>query len=58
MADPQITPTKFIEPIRCPNCSEMAYIIRRMLDDTKHDGSEIWAFQCVNGHTTEKPGRH
>ena len=57
MTQPEITPTNLIEPIHCPKCDERAYIIRRILDDLKRDGSEVWTFQCVNGHNTEKNGK-
>lgn len=46
-----------IQPICCPSCGEKASIIRRALDASKDDGSEIWAFQCENGHVTEVPDR-
>ena len=55
MTQPEIT--NLIEPIHCPKCDERAYIIRRILDDLKRDGSEVWTFQCVNGHNTEKNGK-
>jgi len=53
----QITHTNHIAPIHCPQCDERAYIIRRTTDAFKRDGSEVWTFQCVNGHNTEKTGR-
>ena len=51
------TLTNHIRPIRCPQCAERAYIIRRVLDAVERDGSEVWTFQCVNGHNTEKSGK-
>ena len=57
MAQQPITPTMFIEPIHCPKCDERAYIIQRVRDALKRDGSEVWTFQCVNGHNTEKRGK-
>jgi hypothetical protein len=57
MTERETMPTHFIEPIRCPHCTEMSYIIRRRGDAFGGDGSEVWSFQCVNGHNTEKSGR-
>ena len=57
MDTPTTTLTNHIQPIRCPLCAERAYIIRRVLDALKLDGSEVWTFQCVNGHDTEKSGK-
>jgi hypothetical protein len=51
------TPTNLIEAIHCPQCDERAYIIRRTTDGFKRDGSEVWTFQCVNSHNTEKSGQ-
>ena len=57
MSQSQSTLTNLVRPIQCPKCGERAYIIRRILDDLKRDGSEVWTFQCVNGHDTEKNGQ-
>jgi Zn ribbon nucleic-acid-binding protein len=57
MVEPKITPTNLIAPIQCPQCSEKGYIIRRWHDPFSRHGSEVWTFQCVNGHHTEKSGR-
>ena len=57
MDTPKITLTNLIQPIRCPECAERAYIIRRVMDAGKRDGSELWSFQCVNGHNTEQSGK-
>jgi hypothetical protein len=54
---PKVTLTNHIGPIHCPQCDERAYLIRRTMDAIKHDGSEVWTFQCVNGHYTEKAGQ-
>jgi hypothetical protein len=62
MTEPQlvpvakVTPTNFIEPIRCSKCNDAAYVIRRTMDP-KQDGSEVWSFHCVNGHYTERSGQ-
>jgi hypothetical protein len=53
----KITPTNLIVPIQCPRCSEKSYVIRRWHDPFSRTGSEVWTFQCVNGHYTEKSGR-
>jgi len=58
MDEPTITHTNEIAAIHCPQCGERAYIIRRTMDDFRRDGSEVWLFQCVNGHNTEKSGQH
>ena len=47
------TPTLLIRPIACPRCGEKAGIIRRAPDARQTDGSEVWAFQCDQGHITE-----
>jgi hypothetical protein len=57
MVEPIKTPTNLIKPIRCPHCGERAYIILRRLDALKRDRSEVWTFQCVNGHNTDRSGR-
>jgi hypothetical protein len=57
MDAPKATLTNHIQPIRCPQCDERAYIIRRVPDAVKGDGLEVWTFQCVNGHNTEKSGK-
>jgi DNA-directed RNA polymerase subunit RPC12/RpoP len=51
------TLTNHIPPIRCPQCGKRAYIIQRVPDADKRDGSEVWTFQCVNGHNTEQSGK-
>jgi hypothetical protein len=57
MVEPKITPTNLIAPIQCPRCSEKGYIIQRWHDPFSRDRySEVWTFQCVNGHNTEKAG--
>ena len=57
MDAPRATLTNHIQPIPCPLCGERAYIIRRKSDAFTGDGSEVWIFQCVNGHDTEKSGK-
>ena len=57
MAEPQVTHTHKIEPIRCPRCKLAARIIRRTMDAFKRDGTEIWTYQCDNGHITEVTGQ-
>jgi hypothetical protein len=52
-----ITHTEDIDPIRCPHCGELAYMIRRTPNAFKRDGTEVWTFQCVNGHNTSKSDR-
>jgi hypothetical protein len=48
----KVTPTNLIDPIRCPHCKEMAYVIRRSPEGFKRDGAEVWTFACPNGHYT------
>jgi hypothetical protein len=57
MHRPKVTLTNHIAAIACPQCDEKAYIVRRTPDAIKGDGSEVWTFQCVNGHNTEKGGQ-
>jgi len=57
MAPAEGVPSHHIDPIRCAKCDEIARFIRRTMDTFKRDGTEIWTFQCDNGHITEVTGQ-
>ena len=56
-AQSHVTHTHKIGPIHCPICNLMARIMRRTMDNFKRDGTEVWSYQCNDGHITEVAGQ-